>query len=321
MTRLRQSGIVLTRSAALEQLAGVNAAVLDKTGTLTIHAPTLQAVEPLDPERFDAAVVLDLAAALQRHANHPIARAFPEPRTTFVADVRVVTGSGVEGRWSGQQVRIGKASFCNAGAEADGRAVYLALEGQPIARFLVDDALRADAPTAVAALRSAGITPVMVSGDSAERCRELAAQLQMDFVARQTPETKLEIIRDLQRHGSRVLAVGDGINDIPALAAADVSATVLETSDLVRSKADVLLLTRRLGALIDLIRVARKTRLVLHQNLVWSLGYNLIAVPLAAMGFMVPWVAAIGMAGSSMLVMLNASRLLRAPAATGSLEG
>jgi Cu2+-exporting ATPase len=115
--------------------------------------------------------------------------------------------------------------------------------------------------------------------------------------------------------------VGDGINDIPALAAADVSATVLETSDLVRSKADVLLLTRRLGALIDLVRVARKTRRVLHQNLVWSLGYNLIAVPLAAMGFMVPWVAAIGMAGSSMLVMLNASRLLRAPAATGRLEG
>jgi Cu2+-exporting ATPase len=312
MTRLRQSGIVLTRSAVLEQIPTISAAVLDKTGTLTVHAPTLQRIEALRPAQFDETLVLDIAAALQRHASHPIARAFPEPVAAVVQDVRVVTGAGVEGVWKGHPVRIGKASFCSAAEADDGRAVLLAIDDAIVARFLVDDPIRPDARAAIRALEAEGIVPRMVSGDSPERCRDLAEQLGIAFIARQTPETKLEIIRDLQSRGERVLAVGDGINDIPALAAADVSVTVLESSDLVRSKTDVLLLNRRLGALIDLVRVAKRTRSVLHQNLAWSLGYNLVAVPLAALGFMVPWVAAVGMASSSVLVMLNASRLLRA---------
>jgi len=322
MTRLRQSGIVLTRSAVLEQIPTIRAAVLDKTGTLTVHAPALQQVEVLDPARFDERSALDLAAALQRHASHPIARAFPEPQGAQVHDVRVVTGAGVEGRWGDRQVRIGRGSFCGAATD-DGRAVFLAVDGTVVARFVLDDPIRPDARSAIRALEAEGIAPQMVSGDSAERCSELADALGIAFVARQTPETKLEIIRALQTQGKPVLAVGDGINDIPALAAADVSVTVLESSDLVRSKSDVLLLGRRLGALADLVRVAKRTRQVLRQNLGWSLGYNLVAVPLAAMGFMVPWVAAVGMASSSMLVMLNASRLLRVPQpeATGRLEG
>lgn len=327
MTRLRQSGIVLTRSAVLEQIPLLTAAVLDKTGTLTVHAPALQKIEPLQPDRFGAALVLDLAAALQRHASHPIARAFPEPRELVVYDVRVVTGAGVEGRWGTHRVRIGTPAFCDSGDDADGRAILLAIDGEPVARFELNDPVRPDALTAIAALKAEGIEPQMVSGDSPERCGDLARQLGVHFVARQTPETKLQIIHDLRARGARVLVVGDGINDIPALAAADVSVTVLESSDLVRSKADVLLLNRRLGALTELVRVARRTRRVLHQNLAWSLGYNLIAVPLAAMGYMVPWVAAIGMASSSVLVMLNASRLLRGAtpavgsAAAATLEG
>ena len=323
MTRLRQSGIVLTRSAVLEQITTIDAALLDKTGTLTIHAPRLRSVEVLAPDRHTEAELIDLAAALQRHANHPLARAFPEPRSVRVDNVSVVTGAGVEGRFEGRKVRIGKSAFCGAAAGADDRAIYLSIDGLPVARFLVDDPVRPDAQAAINALKAAGITPTMVSGDAPERCRELADVLGIDYVARQTPETKLEIIRALKRQGSRVLAIGDGINDIPALAAADISVTVLESSDLVRSKADVLLLNRRLGALIDLIQVGKRTRRVLRQNLSWSLGYNLVAVPLAAMGFMVPWVAAVGMASSSVLVMLNASRLLRTPAyqPQSALEG
>jgi P-type Cu2+ transporter len=323
MTRLRQSGIVLTRSAVLEQIPTLDAAVLDKTGTLTVHAPALQTIELLRPEHYTHTQVLDLAAALQRHSSHPIARAFPEPRETVVQDVRVATGAGVEGHWGEHEVRIGKASFCGAAEAADGRAVLLAVDGTPIARFLLDDPVRPDAQAAIRALQAEGIAPQMVSGDSPERCRELATELGIAFVARQTPETKLAIIRELQAGGSRVLVIGDGINDIPALAAADVSVTVLESSDLVRSKTDVLLLNRRLGALIDLVRVAKQTRRILYQNLGWSLSYNLVAVPLAALGFMVPWVAAVGMASSSVLVMLNASRLLRAPGygSAGKLEG
>lgn len=313
MTRLRQSGIVLTRSSALEQVASIDRAVLDKTGTLTVHAPQLQDVEVLDAT-YSREQLLDFAAALQRYASHPLAQAFPEPRATIVEDARVVTGAGVEGRSAGRLLRIGRADFAGAAADRDGRAVYLSIDGRPVARFVVDDPIRPDAEAAIAALHAEGIDATMVSGDSPERCRELAAVLGIDFVARQTPETKLEIVRTMKAAGARVLVVGDGINDIPALAAADVSVTVLESSDLVRSKSDVLLLNRRLGALAELIRMGKRTRRVLRQNLYWALGYNLCAMPLAAMGFMVPWVAAVGMAGSSVLVMLNASRLLGAPA-------
>jgi Cu2+-exporting ATPase len=313
MTRLRQAGVVLTRSSALETLADVDRALLDKTGTLTRHAPALQTVEPLALELFDRDTVLDLAAALQRHASHPLARAFPEPRHTAVTAVATHTGAGVAGEWQGHAVRIGKAGFCGVADDADGRAVYLTCDGAPIARFLVDDPLREDARATVDAFRSEGIVPVMLSGDSPARCSDVAALLGIDFAAAQTPESKLAFVRDLQRQGARVLVVGDGINDIPVLAAADVSATVLETSDLVRGNADVLLLTRRLGALVDLVRIARRTRRVQRQNLVWALAYNLVAVPFAALGLIAPWIAAVGMAGSSMLVMLNASRLLAAP--------
>jgi Cu2+-exporting ATPase len=150
----------------------------------------------------------------------------------------------------------------------------------------------------------------MVSGDAPERCAELAGALGIDFAARQAPETKLEITRATQRAGHRVLVVGDGINDVPALAAADVSAAVLESSDLVKSNADVLLLSRRLGALADLVTVSRRARRIVRQNLLWALAYNLTAVPLAALGLMPPWLAAVGMASSSVLVMSNAARLL-----------
>jgi Cu2+-exporting ATPase len=313
MTRLRQAGIVLTRSRALETLADVDRALLDKTGTLTRHVPALQRVEPLVPERFDQDTVLDLAAALQRHASHPFARAFPEPRGCTVTDVEIHTGAGIAGTWRDRAVRIGKAEFCGVADDTDGRAVYLACAGEPIARFLIDDPLREDARATVDALKSEGVAPAMLSGDGPARCREIAARLDIDFAAGQSPETKLEFVRDLQRQGARVLVVGDGINDIPVLAAADVSATVLETTDLVRGNADVLLLTRRLGALVDLVRIARRTRRVQRQNLAWALAYNLVAVPFAALGMIAPWVAAVGMAASSMLVMLNASRLIAAP--------
>ncbi len=311
MTRLRQCGIVLTRSDALEQVADVDAALLDKTGTLTVHDPVLMGMERLGDTELDDAELLDLAAALQRHANHPLARAFPEPGHARVDQVRVVPGAGVEGRYGERRVRIGHGAFCGAAARNDEHAVFLSLDGVPVASFRISDPLRADAAAAVEGLKEAGIRLTMVSGDSAERCAELARLLDIDFAARQAPETKLEVTRDLQARGHRVLVVGDGINDVPALAAADVSATVLESSHLVKSKADVLLLGRRLGALVELVVTGRRARRIVRENLAWALAYNLTAIPLAALGFMPPWIAALGMAGSSVLVMLNAARLLR----------
>ena len=320
MTRLRQSGVVLTRSDALEQVAQVDAALLDKTGTLTIHNPRLQGVERLAATDVDDATLLDVAAALQRHANHPLARAFPEPQHATVEAVEVVTGAGVSGRWLGRPVRIGSPSFCGIGTASADFGICLALDGTPVARFDVADPPREDARAAVQALQAAGIRTTMVSGDTADRCAELARMLGIDYVARQAPETKLEVTRQLQQQGRRVLVLGDGINDIPALAAADVSVAVLESSHLVKSRTDVLLLSRRLGSLVELVHMGRRALRVVRQNLTWALSYNLIAIPFAALGFMPPWVAAIGMASSSILVMLNASRLLRVPAWAGDRD-
>jgi Cu2+-exporting ATPase len=314
MTRLRQTGIVLTRSDALLQIARVNAALFDKTGTLTEHAPDLVDVELLTEVGVDRDGLLDIAAALQRHANHPLARAFPEPKRAVVNDVRVIAGAGVEGRWQNREVKIGSGAFCGLPTSVAETGIFLALDGTPTARFEIADPLRPDAQPAIEALRRAGIRSTMVSGDAADRCAALATQLHIDYVARQAPETKLEITRALQTGGARVMVVGDGINDVPALAAADVSVAVLESSDLVKSRTDVLLLSRRLGALVDLVVVGRQAAGVIRQNLAWALSYNLVAIPFAALGFMPPWVAALGMASSSTLVMLNATRLLRVPA-------
>jgi len=319
MTRLRDAGAVFTRSAALEQLATIDLALIDKTGTLTVHEPKLQNTELLD-DHFAEARVLELAGALQQHSAHPYAKAFPTTAAVHLSDVQVVTGSGVRGVWDDRtqqhSVRIGSAGFCGSAAAAgaatdDDRAVYLTVDDRLVARFLISDEVRADAHQAIRRLRELNIRPIMLSGDSEQRCRELACVLGIDYLSRQTPETKLDYLRAQSAAGHRTLMLGDGINDVPVLAGADVSATVLEASDLVKSKADVLLLTRRLAPLPELITVARRTMTITRQNLFWALAYNLTAIPIAAMGWMPPWLAALGMASSSTLVMFNATRILR----------
>jgi Cu2+-exporting ATPase len=188
--------------------------------------------------------------------------------------------------------------------------VYLAIDGRPVARFVLSNQIRSDAVASINTLKSLAVSPVMLSGDSEARCAETAATLGIDYLARQTPEAKLAAIRADQAGGHKVLMLGDGINDVPVLAGADVSAAVVEASDLVKSKADVLLLSSRLSPLAGLLSLARGTRRITRQNLLWAAAYNLTAIPIAAFGFMPPWLAALGMAASSTLVMLNATRLL-----------
>lgn len=310
MTRLREAGVVLTRSAALEQAADIDVALLDKTGSLTVHEPHVESVEILAPG-WDEARCRALAGALQQHSSHPYASAFPASGAVSVGDVETATGEGVHGRWEGSTVRIGSAAFCGAEGTTDDRAVYLAVAGQPVCRFVISDEIRSDAEQSIRHLRRLGVEPVMLSGDAADRCASVASRLGMRYLARQSPEDKLDYLKAARRNGRHTLMLGDGINDVPVLAGADVSATVVEASDLVKSKADALLLTRRLGPLAELVEIARLTRRVTRQNLGWALAYNLVAIPVAAMGFLPPWLAALGMASSSTLVMFNATRILR----------
>jgi len=314
MTRLRQAGIVLTRSTVLETVPTLDRAILDKTGTLTVHEPKLQSVEVTDADWIDRETALDIAAALEQYATHPIARAFPKPRQAQVEQVGLHTGAGITGTWRGQPVRLGTPAFCGAAASTDTatmRGVLLSVNGRIAAQFTIDDPVRPDAAAAMRALRAHRVEPLMASGDTRARCAPLAAALGIDFLSEQSPESKLALVEKLQAEGHRVLMLGDGINDIPALAAADVSATVLESSDLVRSHSDVLLLNRRLDCLPLLFDIARRARRILRQNLAWSLLYNLVCIPLAALGLINPALAALGMTASSTLVLLNASRLLQ----------
>lgn len=320
MSRLRQLGIVLTSSTTLEAVRHIDRVFFDKTGTLTIHEPQIVSVEVLDGA-LDESTCLSLAGALQRYSDHPYARAFDRSSPMEILDPEIATGQGVRGVWGTRSVRLGSAAFAGSREGqvqlADSRDVFLNVDEVPCARFVLSDQVRDDAQSALAALKRLGIDPLMLSGDAEERCAETAQVLDIDFLARMTPESKLARLEEEKAAGHRVLMVGDGINDVPVLARADVSAAVIEASDLVKSRADVLLLSRRLHPLVDLFSVARTTDRITRQNLLWALVYNLTAIPIAALGFMPPWMAALGMASSSTLVMLNATRLLHLPSFDG----
>ncbi len=316
MTRLRQLGVVLTRSQTLERVLDVDRIYIDKTGTLTTDTPAIERFEILTHDLAEADC-LALAAALQRYSSHPYARAFHTLSALdrpLLKEVEVLTGQGVRGYLrDGREVRIGSAAFAGANlsdTDRDDRDVYLAIDHQPGARFVLTNQIRPDAITSISSLKALGIAPVMLSGDAEHRCKETAGALGIDYLARQTPENKLAAIRADQAEGRNVMMLGDGINDVPVLAGADVSAAVVEASDLVKSRADVLLLSSRLAPLAALFRLAHRTRRITRQNLIWAAAYNLTAIPIAAFGFMPPWLAALGMAASSTLVMLNATRLL-----------
>jgi Cu2+-exporting ATPase len=229
-----------------------------------------------------------------------------------MAELRIRPGLGVEGRSAGRGYRLGRADF--ACGQADDSALWLAEDERALARFELADPLRGDAATAVARMRGLGLSVQVASGDGEPAVGSVCAALAIDeFQARQSPEDKLATIRRLQARGRRVLMVGDGVNDAPVLAGADVSVAMGHGSALAQRSADLLLLGNELSALPATIALARRTRRVIRQNLAWSLAYNLVAVTVAASGWIHPGWAALGMAGSSLGVTLNALRLARSP--------
>jgi Cu2+-exporting ATPase len=306
---LARRGLLVTRGTTLEALAQVTDVVFDKTGTLTLGQPTLVATEAADPDR-----ALAIAAALERASEHPLARAFADIPTALSArDVRVTPGAGLAGDIDGVTYRLGRADWVTA-ATTDEAALVLAGPDGVLARFTVADPLRADAAASIAALRELGISPHLASGDAPDKVAACAATLGItDAAARLDPAAKLERVRALQAEGRVVLVVGDGVNDAPVLAGGDVAIAIEQGSALAQASADAVLLGGRLAPLIAGLETARATRRIVRQNLIWAVGYNLIALPVAMAGWMDPWLAALGMSLSSLLVVLNALRLAEAP--------
>lgn len=309
---LARLGVLATRPDALETLSKATDIVFDKTGTLSDAQPGLGSVEVFgDLQARDA---LAIAAALERDSGHPIAAAFAVAARADqqAQQVETVTGRGVQGRVAGVHWYLGRADFA-AGREDDG-FLWLGDGQRGVARFSLHESPREDADSALRELQAQGLQVHLASGDGAEAVQRLADSLGITQAhARQTPEDKLALVRGLQAQGRIVAMVGDGLNDAPVLAGADVSLAMGEGAPLAQRAADLVLTGATLMRIPAAILLARRTRAIIVQNLGWAMAYNLIALPVAAMGWVTPWLAALGMALSSLIVTVNALRLTRTP--------
>ena len=313
-------GVLVTDGAALATLAQVDYALFDKTGTLSVPQLDRSAVEPLRGDTPEQ--VLQLAAALAHESSHPLARALADAARQHALPLRaqsvqVSNGAGISGEVDGNELRLGRADFALA---PSGHAVPAIMTGAllladaqgAIAAFRLDEQPRADARRMLDALRADGIVPTIASGDDPTRVAALAGRLGIgDWHARQLPADKLERLQSARRDGRITLAVGDGSNDAPLLAGADVSAALASGTELAQAHADLLLLDGRLDGLVDARVISCQMQRVMAQSRRWSLLYNLCAVPFAAIGLVPPWLAAIGMSLSSLLVVVNALRVGR----------
>ncbi len=313
--RLAELRLLVTNGNAVEALARADHAIFDKTGTLTLGRPSLRRVQALD-ERYTAEDCVEIAAALEADSTHPIARAFDGLAGDATAsDSRAVAGAGIGGRIDGAEWRLGVAGFVapqSAPGRDDAGHVWLGREGKAIARFELDDAVRTDAADTLGKLREMGFGISLASGDGRQAVDAVARELGIeDARANCRPDDKLALIRARQERGEVVLMVGDGINDAPVLAGADVSIAPAHAAELAQTSADIIMLGDSLAPVVTAVRMAKKTMRIVRQNLTWAIVYNGFALPLAAAGFVPPWLAAIGMSSSSLVVVLNALRLSR----------
>lgn len=297
---LFRRGVLVTSATALERLAGADHAVLDKTGTLTEGRPVLI------PEGQDPAA-LRRAASLARASRHPLAQALVRacPEVPLADGVREIPGQGLEAG----AARLGSPAFCGLGASADGMTlVWRDGEAAPVA-FRFADRMREDAPQAVAALGTLGLSTELLSGDGEGAVASVAWQAGIGTWQSGTdPVAKQARIAALKDEGRHPLMVGDGINDAAALAAAHVSASPAGATDLAQTASDLVLQREGLSALPAAIRIARRAQAIARQNIGFSLAYNVLAVPMAAFGLVTPLIAAVVMASSSLVVVLNALR-------------
>jgi P-type Cu2+ transporter len=319
---LARRGVLVQRLDALEALARVRQVFIDKTGTLTEHQPQLIATSWLSESVQTDAQLLRSAAALASWSMHPLSQALlvseevggPVDASSW-SNVTEQPGRGLSARDAhGNEWRLGSASWVGGGAgvHKDGPELWFGPTGRAVLRIAFDERLRDDACAAIDDLRAAGIRTVLLSGDSPARVAQMALRLHVTAArGGATPEDKLEEVRAAQATGATVAMVGDGINDAPVLAQADVSFAMGQGAVIARTHADVIVLSNRMAGVTATFGLAHRTEAVVHQNLVWAALYNLCSIPLALFGWLPPWAAGLGMALSSLLVIGNSLRLAR----------
>ncbi|MFQ2174765.1 heavy metal translocating P-type ATPase [Aeromonas rivipollensis] len=315
---LTRSGILLRRGHVLDVLTRANRIVMDKTGTLTTGNISLVCVQPLAELSEDEC--LAIARALEAYSEHPIARAFrskgaEDAMLPAASEVTPVIGHGIQGRIAGKHYRIGSARWLALADELEatqGLAIYLADETGPLARFTLADTVRADAGALILAFKAAGLQTTILTGDSSPQADAVARELGVDeLVKGVTPDGKLAYLKAREAAGDISIMVGDGINDAPVLAGAHASFAMAGGTDLAKNSADAILLADDLSRLLTARALALRTRRIIQENFAWSIGYNLLVLPLAASGWLPPYLAAAGMSLSSLIVVTNSMRLNR----------
>jgi P-type Cu2+ transporter len=310
-------GVLISRPDALEKLPGITHVVLDKTGTLT--RPEMQVAELQPLADIDQARMRLIAGRLERISRHPVASAFAASDDGGLVEApQALTAHGVEGNIDGVAYRLGKPDYVADWLDqrpvepGPGQWVALARHGSLLGWFRIDSPLREGAEALVDGLHKAGLQLWLASGDRADNVHQVAAKLGIEQVrADCSPADKLALVRQLQAEGGRVVMIGDGINDAPVLAGADVSMALAEGADIARTQADLVVTGKGLGRVSAVFALAPRVRRIVRQNLALSFFYNATALPFAAAGFVPPWLAAIGMSASSLVVVLNAQRLGR----------
>ncbi|MBK7001109.1 MAG: cadmium-translocating P-type ATPase [Rhodoferax sp.] len=325
---LARSGVLVRRLQAFETLAAVDTLVFDKTGTLTRDAVVLVCVRTR-PGVLDAQA-LAMAGALARHSLHPVSRALDAAATAAHGDKPVgewtcttateVVGQGITGTVAQPDtpnavLRLGSAAFCGVSPEqGEGLYAYLSDAAGWLATFALQEDIRSESRAVVAALMGEGVRVHMLSGDRADAAARVAAQVGIAAAYVRggcSPDDKLAALRQLQAQGRVVAMVGDGLNDAPVLAGANVSFVLGQAVPLAQAKADFVVMGGQLWSVAQTLLLSRRTASVVRQNLWWALIYNAACVPLAVMGWLPAWLAGLGMAASSLLVVLNALRLTR----------
>jgi Cu+-exporting ATPase len=319
-----QAGVLIKDAAALERLASANTLLIDKTGTLTEGRPRVVALAPADG--FSEADLLTLAAAAESSSEHPLARAIVSAARDRslalppVSDFSATPGFGVRAKVAGREVVVGRAPDTDRPAAVPGATVICVItDGQLAGTLALEDTIKATTPAALAELRRLGFKIIMVTGDRTAAARTIAEKLSLDgFHADTTPATKQELVHVHQARGERVVFAGDGLNDAPALAAAEVGIAMGTGTDVAMHSAGLVLVKGDLAALVRAVHLARATLRNIKQNLFWAFAYNLLGLPLAAGVFypftgwlLHPMFAGAAMSISSITVVANALRLRR----------
>ena len=320
---LTEQGVLATRGHALETLAKITHVIFDKTGTLTYGRLKVIKTQILS-DSLSEKECKALASGLEASSEHPIAQAIQElslKPQNFV-QLSAESGRGVEGKLDNKAYRIGTQSYV---AELAGEknlnqdkstissletTVYLGTKNQWLAVFDLQDEIRKEAKQSIEKLQAMGIKVSLLSGDNPQAVKAVSQSLKIEAASAELlPADKLAKVQQYQSQGEVVAMIGDGVNDAPVLAAADVSIAMGSGSQLAQASADMILLSENLAQLPSSIHLSKRMQSIIHQNFAWAIIYNVVAIPLAAMGWVAPWMAAIGMSMSSLVVVLNALRL------------